>query len=295
MIKTETPEGEKIQSVHGRPTGIGRPRIRRGLVHTAVAAGLTAAFSLALPAASQAEQALPSPGDPAWKPLLFPNIEQTTQFEITEDPAGRPAFRAVSDCGASAMSVALPKDLSPTQTPRIAWRWRIEESLDIAQEKTKRGDDFAARVYVLFPFEPDRAGPFERLQRKLGKKIFGVSMPGKSLNYVFASRQRPGDTWSSPYHDDARLIAVASAQPSGESGETDPSGWSEVIVDWTADAERHFSPVPSALPYALAVMVDADTSCDRAVAWFSDFRLLGPAPDPSAGHETESKKEAARQ
>lgn len=180
------------------------------------------------------------------------------------------------------MRLGLPKDLSAEKTPKIAWRWRIEQPLDVPQEKTKAGDDFAARVYILFPFQPEAAGPFERLQRRIGRSLFGVEMPGKSLNYVFASRVAPGESWTSPYHGDARLIAVARASDaprrSGDPSEGGKAseGWTEVIVDWTADAARLFSPAPGVAPYALAVMVDADSVCERAIAWFSDFRLVGP-------------------
>lgn len=210
-------------------------------------------------------------GDAAWQPLEFRSIERHTNYEVRIDASGRSAFRAQSECGASAMSLLLPKDLDLTTTPRLAWRWRIERGLDITAETTRSGDDFAARVYVLFEFDADSAGPFERLERAVGRRLFGVDLPGKTINYVWASRVPVGQTWTSPHHDDAKLIAIATNSSGSDGGD-----WEEQVVDIEADARRLFSPGPSQQPYALALMVDADDTCSTAVAWFSDFRLLGP-------------------
>jgi hypothetical protein len=243
---------------------------------------LLAALLFSVAASAMAEPstdlpALPQPGDPAWKPLRFRSIETPTRYEVRVDPDGRPAFRAISECGASAMRLALPETISAARTPRLAWRWRIEEALDVADETTRSGDDFAARVYVLFPFEPGRHGMLDRLQRQLGHSLFGVEMPGQTLNYVWSSRAPIGQSWTSPHHADARLVAVATSRPQAGQAENSANGeWSEIVVDWAADAEREFEDGPRAAPYALAIMVDADAVCGRAVAWFSDFRLLGP-------------------
>ena len=126
-------------------------------------------------------------------------------------------------------------------------------------------------------------GVLDRLQRQLGRSLFGVEMPGQTLNYVWSSRVPIGQSWTSPHHPDARLVAVATSRPAagqaehGEVGEVGEVGeWSEIVVDWAADAKREFGDAPRAAPYALAIMVDADAVCGRAAAWFSDFRLLGP-------------------
>jgi hypothetical protein len=230
---------------------------------------------------SSREIRLAAPGSEAWKPLVFRSIERHTSYEIRMDPAGRPAYRAVSHCGASAMRLALPDDLDLAQTPRLAWRWRIEQGLDNEHEKTKSGDDFAARVYVLFEFDSSSSGPFERLEHALGRRLFGLDMPGQALNFVWASRTEVGQFWTSPYHANARLIAVAS-----HSVEASRDGWRQTIVDLADSARRLFDPTPPRRPYALALMVDADDLCARAVAWFSDFRLLEPDPTRPQGADT---------
>ena len=246
--------------------------------------GLTLAAQAAPPGTrAQASQAtttgpstrvveLPPPGDPAWQALEFARIDERTSYEVRRDPAGRAAFRARSACGASAMRMALPEDIDLAATPRLAWRWRIERGLDIAAERDKLGDDFAARVYVMFAFDAESASWIDRAQRSVGRRLFGVEVPGKTLNYVWASREAVGARWTSPYHPDAHLVAVESGSAAAAG-----SGWRETIVDWNRDSAQLFESGRRQPPYAVAVMVDADNTCAEAIAWFSDFRLLGPS------------------
>lgn len=216
---------------------------------------------------------LPAMGDEAWRPLIFRSIEKTTNYELVDDPAAAPAYRATSQCSASAMLLALPEDFELAKTPRLAWRWKIEEGLDVPNERTSEGDDFAARVYVLFRFDAERASLWRRFQDELGQRIFGAEIPGEALSYVWASRVAVGEHWTSPSQEDARLLVLESGSNQEASRE-----WREVIVDLAQDAARVFDPAPRRPPYAVGLMTDSDDSCQQATSWFADFRLLGPVP-----------------
>ncbi|HEB91181.1 MAG TPA: DUF3047 domain-containing protein [Deltaproteobacteria bacterium] len=220
---------------------------------------------------------LPAPGDPAWQPLEFRSIERGTLYELERDPDGRPAYRAISRCGASAMLLPLPVDFDPLRTPRLAWRWRIERGLSIDDEKAGGTDDFAARVYVLYRFDPERASAWRRLQQRIGRRLFGAEAPGRTLSYVWSSRSPVGASWPSPRQPEAARLVVLETG----SDRTAARAWREEIVDLQADAERFFSPSPRQPAYALGLMTDADDVCREAVAWYSDFRLLGPGSKPS--------------
>ena len=41
--------------------------------------------------------------------------------------------------------------LDPRSAPILRWSWKIERTLPSGDERTKAGDDYAARVYVVFP------------------------------------------------------------------------------------------------------------------------------------------------
>lgn len=214
---------------------------------------------------------LPALGDEGWQPLTFRSIEKATRYDPGIDPSGRPAYRASSHCSASAMLLALPENFDPLKTPRLAWRWRIERGLDNEDERSEAGDDFAARVYVLFRFDPGRASLWRRLQNQMGRRIFNAEIPGEALSYVWASRQDPGAHWTSPNQKDARLLVLESA-----SDQLGSQAWREAVVDLIGDAQRVFETPERRRPYAIGLMTDADNTCQKAVAWFSDFRLLGP-------------------
>ena len=47
--------------------------------------------------------------------------------------------------------------------------------------RRKEGDDYPARIYVAFEFEPDEAGFFERAKRKTVEVVFGEELPGSGI------------------------------------------------------------------------------------------------------------------
>ena len=216
--------------------------------------------ALAAAAAAQ-DVAIPAPGTEAWQPLAFPKIERHTRYtRASED--GSPVLHAESECSASGLLYPLHAvDLE--QTPLLRWRWRVEEGLAPGDERSKAGDDFAARVYVTFAFEPERASLLTRAARGLAGAVYGESMPGSSLTYVWSSREPVGARWPSAYTASAQMIAAASGAP---------AGWREAEVDLLQDYERSFSH-PAPAPMFLALMTDTDNRCARARASYADFRF----------------------
>jgi hypothetical protein len=216
--------------------------------------------SLGAAAAAQVV-AIPEPGTEAWQPLAFPKIERHTRYTIASED-GNPVLHAESECSASGLLHPLHAvDLA--RTPLLRWRWRIDEGLAPADERSKAGDDFAARVYVTFVFEPERASLLRRAARRLATAVYGEAMPGSSLTYVWASHEAVGARWSSAYTASAQMIAAASGAP---------AGWREVEVDLPLDYERSFSH-PAPAPLFLALMTDSDDRCVRARASYADFRF----------------------
>jgi hypothetical protein len=62
---------------------------------------------------------------------------------------GRPALKAESRAAASALIYRI--SLDPKTYPRLSWSWKIGGTIRKGDERTKAGDDYAARVYVVFP------------------------------------------------------------------------------------------------------------------------------------------------
>ncbi len=220
--------------------------------------------------------ALAAPGSNAWQPLHFPGIDRHTSYDVVETEWG-PAFRALATCAASAMLLELP-ELDLTETPRLRWRWRVETGLALDDERTRDGDDFAARVYVLFPFDSAGASLWDRLRRAIASRLYGRPLPGRALNYVWASRVLPGTRWTNPFSEDALVIARRTGSAEAEGG-----GWQTEVVDLPADYRAWMDEAPPA-PLALAIMSDSDNACRRSAALFADFAFLPAAAlEPVAG------------
>ena len=100
--------------------------------------------------------------------MHFPKVEQHTRYEVLLGVAGGPTLRSVSECSASGFVLALDEFVLQ-ETPRLSWRWRIHQGLQNEQEQLKSGDDFAARVYVIFAYDPRRYSLLERGARRVAR------------------------------------------------------------------------------------------------------------------------------
>ena len=66
------------------------------------------------------------------------------------------------------------------KTPIINITWKIEKDLSGINENSKKGHDFAARVFVV-------------------KKTGSTALSNRAVNYVFSSNNEIGKYWRSPY------------------------------------------------------------------------------------------------
>ena len=175
---------------------------------------------------------------------------------------GREAARADATCSASGLLYPLEHGVL-MRRPMLSWEWRIDDDLEIPDHRSRAGDDFAARVYVIFEFQPERASPWERLRHRALRAIFGVELPGRALNYVWSLREEPGEVWDNPFTEHAKMISRG-AGPRAK--------WRSEEVDVAADYRRVFGEAPSRA-IALALMTDTDNSCQEAVAYFANVAL----------------------
>jgi hypothetical protein len=213
-------------------------------------------------AAHTAEFALPPPGSPAWKSLTFRGVERATVY-TPEFLEGFETVRAESNCAASGL--VLPLDgITLERTPLLSWRWRVDRGLDISDEKSKAGDDFAARVYVMFRLDPSRASTLLRLRHGVAKLLYGKEVPGSALNFVWASRLPPGTVWNNPFESNAKMIALTRGVE---------ASWRNETVDVSARYAALFG-VPAPPLMALAIMSDSDNSCQETQARFGAFKFL---------------------
>jgi hypothetical protein len=232
---------------------------------------LLAAFSLASPQLLAQESLLPAFSkmtslSDGWEPLEFPNIDKHTRYELVRENDAQ-VVKAQTSGGASGLITRL--NIKPENSLMLSWRWKVSNVFEKGDAREKSGDDYPARIYVAFEFQPEKAGFFERAKRKTVEVLFGEELPGNALNYIWANRLPVGEWVNNPYTDKTRMLAVNSgADKTGE--------WVSVERDIVADYRTAFGEEPPPV-VGIAIMSDSDSTGENASAWYDDIQL-SPAP-----------------
>ncbi|MDH4161314.1 MAG: DUF3047 domain-containing protein [Nitrospirota bacterium] len=192
----------------------------------------------------------------SWKPFTFPKIKSHSTYTIERD-GDRHVLRTESDASASAIVYREPFLVS--EHPRVRWRWKVRNIYAKADVRSKQGDDYPLRVYVMFEYEPDKAGFGESVKYGLAKSLYGEYPPHSSLSYVWASREDPDRFVISPYTDRAMMVLL-------ETGPAKAGTWVDEEIDILADYRKAFKKAPPARA-RIAIMNDSDNTGERAVSW----------------------------
>ena len=201
--------------------------------------------------------------DHGWEPLQFPNIDRYTRYQLTTDN-GTQIVKATTDNSASGLIARL--SLAPGESLLLRWRWKVSGVYENGNAREKSGDDYPARIYVAFRFNPDDAGFFERAKRKAAALVFGDELPGNALNYIWANTLPKGQIVPNPYTDTTMMVAV-------ESGNQQAGNWVTVERDIVADYREAFGTEPPDI-VGVAIMSDSDNTGSQATAWYGDVELI---------------------
>ena len=129
-------------------------------------------------------QAMPD----GWKPLTFKKIPKHTSYEVVKD-GDVTVVKAVSE--ASASGLTKPVVIDPKEYPIVRWRWKIDNVLQRSDVALKEGDDFPARLYITFAYDPDKVSFGKKLKFKAGRALFG-DIPIAALNYIWETKTPVG-------------------------------------------------------------------------------------------------------
>ena len=164
-----------------------------------------------------------------------------THYTLTDNNGGK-VLKAESNNSASGMVREIKIDLK--QTPVLHWSWKTEGVFENVNEQTKEGDDYPARVYVVFS----------------GGLFFWKT---RAINYVWSSNQSVGSQWANAYTGNAQMIAV-------ESGSKRIGRWLHEQRNVFDDYRKLFGEDAEFVD-AVAIMTDTDNSGLRATAWYGDI------------------------
>jgi Protein of unknown function (DUF3047) len=176
-----------------------------------------------------------------WQDETFREKAHTSYRLVTTD--GRTVVQAESHHAASGLLKKV--DLDPKKYPVLRWSWKIGHTLKREDVTKKGGDDFAARVYVVFP-----------------SLLFWRT---RAINYVWSSHLPKNVPFPNPYTGNAIVLAV-------ESGQEKVGTWVNERRNVYEDYKRAFGEEPPRIG-AVAIMSDTDDTGDDVTAWYGDISL----------------------
>ena len=151
-------------------------------------------------------------------------------------------LKAIADNAASGLGKEVKIDLN--KTPFINITWKIEKDLVGIKEDTKKGHDFAARVFAV-------------------KKTGATPLSNRAINYVFSSNNEVGFNSPSPYTKKSIDNVLASTKEN-------LNEWITVKANVKEDFKKFHNLDVNELD-GLAVMSDTDNSKMEAIAYYQNI------------------------
>ncbi len=196
---------------------------------------------------------------PGWAPLRFRKIPRHTDYVVVKDGEVE-VVRAESQAGASGLTREVWINLK--DHPMLQWRWKVVNVIQKGDVRKKGGDDYAARIYVTFAYDPDKVAFSKIMKYKMGRLFLG-DIPIAALNYVWDAHAPVGTIVDNAYTDFAKMIVV-------ESGDQHVGRWMVEERNVYEDYKRAFGEEPP-IVNGVAIMTDTDDTGETATAYYGDI------------------------
>ena len=167
--------------------------------------------------------------------------DNKTLYTVGKNEKGN-YLKSIAENAASGLGKEIKIDLK--KTPFINITWKIEKDLPGIKENTKKGHDFAARVFVI-------------------KKTGATPLSNRAINYVFSSNNEVGLNWPSPYTKKSIDNVLASTK-------NDLNKWITVKANVKEDFKIFHDLDVNELD-GIAIMSDTDNSKMKSVAYFQNI------------------------
>ena len=167
--------------------------------------------------------------------------DSKTKYSLGSNENGN-YLRGEAENAASAIGKNIKIDLSIT--PYINITWKIEKDLSGINENSKKGHDYAARVFVI-------------------KKTGVTPLSKRAMNYVFSSNNEINNNWPSPYTKKSIDYILSTTK--------------ENLNEWVtvkANVKEHFNKYHDLDVDEIdgvAIMTDTDNSKLKAIAYYQNI------------------------
>ena len=173
--------------------------------------------------------------------LQVKKVKGKTTYSIGSNDNGN-YLRAEAEGKGSGLGKEI--NINLLKTPFINITWKVEKNLSGINENSKKGHDYAARVFVI-------------------KKTGATALSNRAINYVFSSNNNVNDNWPSPYTK--KSIDYVLSTTKEHNGE-----W----VTVKANVKKHFLLLHDLDVKELngvAIMTDTDNSKLKAIAYYQNI------------------------
>ena len=167
--------------------------------------------------------------------------DNKTSYSVGSNENGN-YLKAVADNAASGLGKEIKIDLN--KTPFINITWKIEKDLRGIKENTKKGHDYAARVFAI-------------------KKTGATPLSNRAINYVFSSNSDVGENRPSPYTKKSIDNVLATTKDN-------LNEWVTVKANVKEDFKKFHDLDVNELD-GLAIMADTDNSKMKSISYFQNI------------------------
>jgi hypothetical protein len=195
-----------------------------------------------------------------WKPLVFKKIEKHTTYTLVKDD-DTVVVKAVAEASASGLTREIK--INPKEYPVVQWRWKVTNILKKGDVRKKEGDDYPARIYITFEYDPGKLSFFEKAKYETIKLLYGQYPPLGAINYTWESKAPIGTMVPNPYTDRVMMFVV-------ESGPSKINQWVNEEKNIFEDYKKAFDQEPPMIS-GLAIMTDTDNTGESATAYYGDI------------------------
>ncbi len=175
------------------------------------------------------------------KSLEVRKIKGKTTYTLGSNDNGN-YLKAEAEGKASGLGKELKINL--LKTPFINITWKVEKDLPGIIENSKKGHDYAARVFVV-------------------KKTGTTALSNRAINYVFSSNNSVGNNWPSPYTKKSIDYVLSTTKEHHDQ-------WITV----KANVREHFKKLHDLDVSELtgvAIMTDTDNSKLKAISYYQNI------------------------
>ena len=149
------------------------------------------------------------------------------------------------------------------QYPVIEWRWKVMNVLEKGDVTKKEGDDYPARIYIMFQYDSARVGIVDKAKYEAYRLWYGEYPPLRSINYIWESRAPIGTMVPNPYTDRVMMFVV-------QSGLERLDTWVTEGRNVYEDYKKAFGEEPPPIS-GVAIMTDTDNTGESATAYYGDI------------------------